>query len=277
MLSACGTTGKNKYKVDMHMNAQQPATSPRQLAENKYKIARGNLLLMIVFTLLNIVLLFTGSDVMWLFSATIPYYVVIFGVVSEDAVFLTINVVIAAIGLLAYLLCWIFSKKRYGWMIAALVMFIVDTLAMVGLFLLAGEFSGIMDLVFHAWILYYLFLGVTNGRKLKQLPEEVVNAESAVPMENSNHIRWADPEVKHRVFLEAEAAGCRITFRRVKKVNELVINGYVYAEMEMLMESSHMLSAVVNGHLIQAGYESAGSYSYINVDGVQVAKKMRFF
>ena len=259
------------------MNAQQPATSQRQLAENKYKIARGNLLLMIVFTLLNIVLLFTGSDVMWLFSATIPYYVVIFGVVSEDAVFLTINVVIAAIGLLAYLLCWIFSKKRYGWMIAALVMFIVDTLAMVGLFLLAGEFSGIMDLVFHAWILYYLFLGVTNGRKLKQLPEEVVDAESAVPMENSNHIRWADPEVKHRVFLEAEAAGCRITFRRVKKVNELVINGYAYAEMEMLMEPSHMLSAVVNGHLIQAGYESAGSYSYINVDGVQVAKKMRFF
>jgi hypothetical protein len=148
---------------------------------------------------------------------------------------------------------------------------------MVGLFLLAGEFSGIMDLVFHAWILYYLFLGVTNGRKLKQLPEEVVDAESAVPMENSNHIRWADPEVKHRVFLEAEAAGCRITFRRVKKVNELVINGYVYAEMEMLMEPSHMLSAVVNGHLIQAGYESAGSYSYINVDGIQVAKKMRFF
>ena len=33
------------------MNAQQPATSQRQLAENKYKIARGNLLLMIVFTI----------------------------------------------------------------------------------------------------------------------------------------------------------------------------------------------------------------------------------
>jgi uncharacterized membrane protein len=49
------------------MNAQQPATSQRQLAENKYKVARGNLLLMIVFTLLNIVLLFTGSDMMLLF------------------------------------------------------------------------------------------------------------------------------------------------------------------------------------------------------------------
>jgi len=66
-------------------------------------------------------------------------------------------------------------------------------------------------------------------------------------------------------------------YKTSKMVNELVINGYVYAEMEMEVEANHMLSAVVNGHLIQAGYESAGSYSYINVDGVQVAKKMRFF
>ena len=259
------------------MNAQQTAGTPRQIAENKYKVARGNLLLMLAFTLLNIVLLFTGSNTMMLFSATVPYYAAILGWASEDQVFLTVNLVIAGICLLAYLLCWIFSKKHYGWMIAALVMFIMDTLALVGIYLMIEDFSGIMDLLIHAWVLYYLFLGVINGRKLKQLPEEVVDAESAVPMENSNHIRWADPEVKHRVFLEAEAAGCRITFRRVKKVNELVINGYVYAEMEMLMEPSHMLSAVVNGHLIQAGYESAGSYSYINVDGVQVAKKMIFF
>ena len=168
------------------MNVQQTAATPRQLAENKYKAARGNLLLMLVFTLLNIVLLFTGSEIMLLFSATIPYYAVIFGVVSENAVFLTINVVIAAIGLLAYLLCWIFSKKRYGWMIAALVLFIMDTLAMVGLFLLAEEFSGILDLVFHVWVLYYLFLVVMNGRKLKELPEEVVDTETATPLEDSN-------------------------------------------------------------------------------------------
>lgn len=167
------------------MNAQQPATSTRQLAENKFKAARGNLLLMIVFTLLNVVLLFTGSDYMLLFSATIPYYAVIFGVLSENAVFLTFTVVVAAVALLFYLLCWIFSKKRYGWMIAALVLFLMDTLAMVGMFLLAEEPSGFLDLVFHAWVLYYLFIGVTNGRKLKEMPEEVVDAEVVNPQEDS--------------------------------------------------------------------------------------------
>jgi hypothetical protein len=167
------------------MNAQQSATSTRQLAESKYKAARGNLLLMLVFTLLNIVLLFTGSDVMLLFSATIPYYAVIFGILSENAVFLMFTVVVAAIALIFYLLCWIFSKKRYGWMVAALVLFLMDTLAMVGMFLLAEEPSGFLDLVFHAWVLYYLFIGVTNGRKLKEMPEEVVDAEVVNPQEDS--------------------------------------------------------------------------------------------
>ena len=151
--------------------------------------------MMIALTLLNIVLLFTGSNTMMLSSATVPYYAAILGWASEDQIFLTVNLVIAGICLLAYLLCWIFSKKHYGWMIAALVMFIMDTLALVGIYLMIEDFSGIMDLLIHAWVLYYLFLGVTNGRKLKQLPEEVVEAESAVPMENANPIRGADPEV----------------------------------------------------------------------------------
>jgi hypothetical protein len=67
------------------------------------------------------------------------------------------------------------------------------------------------------------------------------------------------------------------SYQNSKMVNELVINGYVYAEMEMFWEPSHMLSANVNGHLIQVGFETLGSYSYINVDGNQIAKKIRWY
>ena len=259
------------------MNAQKPAASQRQLAENKYKIARTNLLLMLIFTVLNILLLFTESDMMWLFSATIPYYAAIFGIISEDMAFLIVNLVIAGICLLAYLICWIFSKKHYGFMIAALVMFALDTLVLVGLGLLDGQFSGVVDVACHAWVLYYLIIGVKFGRQVKTLPEDAVDADPDLPLQESVSLRYADREVKHRVFLEAEVSGCRICYRRVKKVNELVVNNHVYAEMEMVIEPTHMLTAVVNGHLIQVGYESAGSYSYINVDGIQVAKKMRWF
>ncbi len=59
---------------------QNITRSDAQVAVEKVKIARSNLLLMIAFTLVNIVLLVTGSDVMMLFSATVPYFAVVFAV-----------------------------------------------------------------------------------------------------------------------------------------------------------------------------------------------------
>ena len=74
---------------------------------------------------------------------------------------------IAVITVILYVLCWYMSKKRYGWMIVALVMFILDTLAMAGMYLGLGEISGILDVVIHAWVLYYLIIGVKYGKKEK--------------------------------------------------------------------------------------------------------------
>lgn len=248
--------------------------SQRQIAQEKYKAARSNLIAMITFTLLNILLLFTGSNVMMLFSATVPYYAVIVGQVFENDTVLDVCLVFALVCILLYFLCWIFSKKHYGWMIAALMFFIMDTLTMVGFMLLAQAMSGILDVVFHVWVLYYLIIGVKYGHQLTTLPEEAKETASAQVI-NTAPLRLADPDVKHRVLMETEAAGCRICYRRVKRVNELVINGHVYAELEMLVEPAHELSAQFNGHLIQAGYD--GTSSYICIDGNQIVKKLRLY
>lgn len=159
------------------MNTQQQTLPPRKLAEQKYASARSNLLLMLIFTVINIVLFFAGSGTMMLFSATIPYFSVIFGQafaeVWEMNLFLTVGIIIAVISLALYLLCWIFSKKHFGWMIGALVFFIMDTLVMGAMYLFVlQDASGILDVLVHVWVLYYLIIGVSNGSKLKHLPEE---------------------------------------------------------------------------------------------------------
>ena len=64
--------------------------------------------------------------------------------------------------------------------------------------------------------------------------------------------------------------------RRVKRINELVIDGYVYADVEMLMETAHALTAQMDGHVFQAGFDGV-AHSYIRVDGVQVARKLRLY
>lgn len=257
---------------------------PKALAEQKYKSSRYNLLLMLGFTILNIVLLYFDAGVMMLFSATVPYYSMVFAMMSETATQLTVFLTMSIIPLIVYLICFIFSKKHYAFMIVALVFFSLDTLALVALFTIALDVSAVLDLAVHIWVLYYLITGVSNGYKIKKLPDDPkVEAESLDPAllpeaqaGDSTPTKMADTEVKARILLEADAAGKHIVYRRVGKINELVINGYVYDELEAIVEGAHRLVATVDGNLIEAGFDG-GINSYLKVNGEKIATKKRFW
>lgn len=262
----------------MNNNIVTPLTE-RQKAQQMYNSARGNLLLMLVFTVINIILLVINTDVMFLFAASVPYYSMVFGLIEE--VLLMPAIMVTVISVAIYLLCWIFSKKHVGWMIAALVLFVLDTLFGAGLFFLLEDVSGVLDILIHIWVLYYLIVGVKYGIKLIKMPEDVLPEEQEITSENSvleNTVykRMADLNVKSRILLETEALNHKITYRRVKRINELVIDGYVYDDVEMLMETAHILTAVIDGHTIQVGYDG-GSKSFALLDGEQIAKKLRLF
>ena len=168
-------------------NTQQ--LSQRQILANKYQSARHNILLVVAFTLINIILLVTNSNTYFLFSAAIPYFIVDLGMllcgkypaeyyagelagmeVLNDT-FFVVTLVVTAVILLLYLLSWIFCKKpRVGWMIFALVFFVLDT---VGMLCLTGISSdAIVDVVFHGWVIFSLINGTVACFKLKKLPEE---------------------------------------------------------------------------------------------------------
>ncbi len=204
-------------------NTGAPATS-RQALEMKYTTARHNLLLVIAFSVVNIVLLLTNADLYFLFSAYIPYYVVVIGMLlcgklpddyydapKEELYLLPdgflIAMVVAAVVIIAlYLLCWLFSNKnRVGWMIVALVLFAVDTAAM---FLLNGISSdSLFDILFHAYVLYYLIVGVISYFKLKKLSVETtvaVNYEAAHEVAQATEAAEAVEEPVSNVYVEEE-------------------------------------------------------------------------
>lgn len=283
------------------------ALTPRQNYERKYKAARSNLLLVVIATAVNLILAVSGSGTYFLFSAFIPYYLTTFGMVwcgrfppefyedgIENYVFLdnsvfVILLILSIILTSLYLLAWFMSKKnRVGWLIFALVFFGLDTLGMLIFNGFAAE--SIIDIVFHAWIIYYLVVGIIAHNKLRNYPyedEPVMAYENAVPqaeaaegvepesvsVQNSPILRKADKDVKHRVLLQKRMFNMDICYRRVKRVNELVINGNVYDEFEALAEPAHTLEAYVDGHHIEAIYN--GTHSIINVDGQKVASKVR--
>lgn len=171
----------------------------RQVLETKYKNARGNLLVVLAFTAINILLLVTQSNTYFLFSAYIPYALVSLGMIlcgmfpaeyygeefagleffssSLFFVFLAVAIVIMAL----YLISWIFSKKKkVGWMIFALVLFSVDT---AGMLIIEGiALDSIFDIAFHVWVIISLVQGIKAYSKLKNMPEEqeIILAEEQI-------------------------------------------------------------------------------------------------
>lgn len=87
-------------------------------------------------------------------------------------------------------------------------------------------------------------------------------------------LRPANTSVKSKILLEATVGKYVICYRRVKSVNELVINGDVYDERKGILEFEHTLSAVIDGHRIEAGLRNEG-YSFISFDGKRIARKKR--
>ncbi len=163
--------------------------SPRAVQFGKYNAARMNLLLVVFITLINVILGLTGSGTYFLFSAFFPYFLVITGMYScgrmpadwyegdkseylfFDSSFLVMMVAFALIILVLYFIFWLLSKKqKSGWLIAALVLFSIDSLGF--LFLGGLSVDSILDLLFHAWVIYYLISGIIAANKLKTLPPD---------------------------------------------------------------------------------------------------------
>lgn len=257
---------------------QLQLANQRNALQKRYNTARTELLLVIILTVVNIVLFFAGSDSMMLFSASVPFYAVVFASMFGIQELLIAGCILAGIIIVLYFLCWLLSKNRPGWLVAAVVLFAIDTVCMLGLYILAEEVSAVMDMLIHALVLYYLIAGLSSHRKLKKLPQpEPIPAgeEPALP-DYSTPIRRADEEGKCRVLLESEYGGHRVCYRRVKRVNELVIDGQVYDEYEALMEQAHILTARIAGHTYEVGYNEQ-SRVFFKVDGQQIVQKMRWY
>ena len=142
--------------------------------------ARASLLAVLIFTVVNLAMLLLETDRYFLFSASVPQYLTAFGMGFDLGLgywgfgpFTAIALVVSAVVLVLYLLCWLLSKKRPGWLIAALVFFIIDTVALLVVSLLLEILTeNILDLVIHAWVLFELIQGISANNKLEKMIAE---------------------------------------------------------------------------------------------------------
>lgn len=150
----------------------------------RYASGRSNLMIMSVFTLVNVLLLVLGGSLYFLFSASVPYFVAVFPWVMAEqnpsftALILPLTL-LAILMLVPYVLAFFLGKdpSKYGWLLAALILFGIDT---VGFFVLDGlREDNAINLVFHIWVLVSLAMAVYSAIKLKDLPAEEVEGAVA--------------------------------------------------------------------------------------------------
>ena len=138
---------------------------PKQTPEQSYSVARGNLLLVAICTAVNLLLLILESSTQFLFSAAFPSLAYLLGdVLSAQtglATFRIAALMLGAADILLYLLCF---------MIAALVLFALDCVVFLSEFvLLEMNASFVLDVFFHAWVLWALISGVRAAAGLRKL------------------------------------------------------------------------------------------------------------
>lgn len=182
--------------------------------------ARVNIVFLICLTVVNIALLFFDSNTYFLFSASVPFYLIEFAAFFTGSLpasayyepmdsynfyprgFLWLAIAVAVIIIALYAVCFfsIASKKKdengdevttfsTAWIVTATVLFAIDSLAYIGLLLSTSEFgtSSIIDLLIHIYVIATFIMGAISAAKLKKLPAVPTENETDVPAEENEH------------------------------------------------------------------------------------------
>lgn len=168
----------------MRRNEDKPDKNSRSYLLAQLAGGRFSLMLILIFTLINLTMVLLDSDRYFLFSASVPYYLTLFGKAMDNGfssgtwdvigAYTTTTLIVSVVILALYLLCWLMSRKRAGWLTGALVLIVLDTsaLVLVTYVLYGSPIVNILDLLLHTWVLWELFQAVRANKKLKFLASE---------------------------------------------------------------------------------------------------------
>lgn len=182
------------------MNYSAKPIKTKEMYQRDLNTSRMNLLLSGIFTVVNLVMLMLGVTTSFLFSASIPYYPSLFFAINcrifndsyyealfdngryantwkEEFPFMDQSIfyavfAISIVFVIGLFVLWYFSKKHRVCSMITLSFYIVDTLFLIAFSFFVGA-SGvelILQLLFHAWIVYYAVLSVRAWKGIDTAP-----------------------------------------------------------------------------------------------------------
>jgi hypothetical protein len=164
------------------------------LFEKRTKGGRAALILLAVFSLVNMILLLVKASFMFLFTFEIPYFAVelcqYLSYETGNQTYLVISVIGSLLFIGFIFLLYLLSQKRRWPGIMALVLFIIDTLALIAFILIDLENAAqyLVDTAFHVWALISLINLVRYWPKLEKAKTEYDSLYPAGPQNTAKPV-----------------------------------------------------------------------------------------
>lgn len=281
----------------------------REKLQRQIKSAKASILVVAVFTIINTILIVTNADVIFTFSPHVPQIItsVFVELAADEGArdYIWLGVAFGVFAGLVYAGCWLGSRKYNAFITVTLVLFAVDSAVLIFDVFSYFDASVLIDLGFHALVLYDLTVGVLACKKLKKLPAaegidretfdgeidgdvydysnysaendaaneyQNVSSYDAGTLYDSNPIGY--PVEKSRLIMSADYRGMTVEVRRSRGLTELIVDGMVYAQRKGIVESEYTLTAKVSG-VIFSTTMTEYSVMYLYADGQMIKKKTR--
>lgn len=262
-----------------------------------FKKARSNFVLAVAFTLANLILIYLDASFYFPFSIYTPLSFLMNGkfeaLYNGDNLYLIVSVIIALVILALFFLCWLISGKKRVFILIALILFGIDSVIMLidAISVLDTlDASFLIDIAFHAWVLYFLVMGTMAWAKLRGVSPEAVAAAQAcgvnpapIPEQTTtgDSIQESTPlrpdDKNGRILIKADYEDLHISMKRTRGLTELIINGNVYDEIAGMVEKEYALHARVYNTYIRGECKSSRSHMYLYANNQLIAKKLRIF
>jgi len=249
----------------------------RTQLETKFNKTRGSLLLVVMFSLANMLLLLLESDITFLFSASFPNYAVVYGVVmtalSGEMIHAIVSISLAAAVVGLFALCYFLSKKRRFFIIVALALFSLDTIFLIWVFTLdlVENINFLPDAIFHIAVMFSLISGTITWAKLRKMP--LYDEATAIEDANAPSLPLRPASKKGKPALSQTFDNLEISVKNGLALTELIVNDMVYAERKGLISTGCELTARVDNASIKAVMDHTGSiFLYVN-DNLLAQKK----
>lgn len=152
-------------------------TNELPMLEKQQRTAHYMLLATIIATVVNIALLLANMGLFIPYCASLPYYLTALGFLFDGNrldTYTATGMVMAFAVLAVWLLVWWKSKTSRKWLLAGMILVIVDTVILAGIAfsLMASPSSCLVEGLLHLAVIYEIYVGLKAYQRMEQIQKQ---------------------------------------------------------------------------------------------------------